>query len=740
MEHRAMTAKIALFDWAPDLLAFMRRAWMTVAISTAIMNVLAVAYLLFATAHFTASSTVFIDMQAAAPFKADNTPIDSQFANGIAESQVEVLESEGLARVVVDRLHLADNPAFMANGNSLINTVLDLLLAPLSTPLPQRADSHETAAVEVLTKMIHVKRIGLSFILELGVVSRDPVMSARLANAVVDAFVDYGLDAKGANTRRASLWLQQRIGELQQQATAADRAVQAFKAEAGIVDTDKGLMNERHLGELNSQLVLARARTADAEARINRIHQIMQAGAWTGDVSDALNNLVITHLREEYVDAARQAAEWSTQVGPKHAAVLQMKDKLKDIQVQIQSELKRIADSAESDRQMALSNQKAIEDQLAALVTAGDQTNENLVHLRALQSSADTYKSLRDNFLVRYTQAVQDQSFPISEVQVVTRAAVPLRKSWPKALIVLAGATFLGLGMGFAIALLREALDKGLRTAAQVRAAFGLPCLGMLPVLKPRSWRDRKPGLVIPGDQQIMAPPMLRQTSLAPFSPYAEAIRGLRLRLTRTREQRRDVNVLGCVSALPGEGKSTVSANFAFFLAEAGFRTVLVDGDLRKRTLSKTLAPACRAGFIDVMSELVPLDDVLWHDAASNLAFLPASADRTGLGLSGQPSLAGSQAQALLTLLRSRFDFVVMDLPAILPVADAAAASNLVDGVVMVVEWARTPEEVVRECLEHTAIDPTRLLGVVLNKVDMKSLQHYHVPTETYAADTLVRA
>jgi polysaccharide biosynthesis transport protein len=729
-----MTAKIAVFDWAPDLLAFLRRAWPTVAVCTGIMLTLAVSYQLFATPRFTASSTVFIDMQAAAPFKTDNTPIDSQFANGLAESQVEVLQSDGLARVIVDRLHLADDKAFMANGNSLMNTVLGILLAPLATPLPKGPDSHTTQAVELLTKMIKVKRVGLSYILELSVVSRDPVMSARLANAIVDAYVDYGLDAKGANTRRASQWLEQRIGQLQEQAIEADRAVQAFKAQAGIVDTDKGLMNERHLGELNSQLVLARARTADAKARVERIQQIMQTGAWKGDVTDALNNLVITHLREEYVDAARQRAEWITQVGPNHATVKMMDGRLKDIQVQIQSELTRIAQSAESDRQMALSNQKDIENQLATLVTAGDLTNNNLVHLRELQSQADAYKSLHDNFLVRYTQAVQDQSFPISEVQVVTRASVPLRKSWPKAIIVLAGGVFLGLSMGFGIALVREALDKGLRTAAQVRSSLGLPCLGMLPALKSRARRgDRKPVVTVAGERQIVAPPLLRQTMQAPFSPYAEAIRGLRIRLTRTREGRREVNVLGCASALPGEGKSTVSANFAFFLAEAGFRTLLVDCDLRKRTLSRILAPGCRGGFADVMADAMPLQDALWRDGGSKLAFLPAASDRSAAG-STLPSLAGPQAQALLADLRAEFDFVVVDLPAILPVGDAAAASGLVDGMVMIVEWGATPEEVVRECLENTAIDPTRLLGVVLNKVDLKSLWHYHMPAGTYAA------
>ena len=105
---------------------------------------------------------------------------------------------------------------------------------------------------------------------------------------------------------------------------------------------------------------------------------------------------------------------------------------------------------------MAIDNQKDIENQLNALVKAGDQTNEKLVRLRALQSAADTYKSLRDNFMVRYTQAVQDQVVPDLRSPGGDAAAVPLRKSWPKAIIVLRRGRFLGLAMGFAIALLRE--------------------------------------------------------------------------------------------------------------------------------------------------------------------------------------------------------------------------------------------------------------------------------------------
>ena len=735
-----MPVNSPVLDWVPDLFAFLRRSWRIVLLCTAVTIALGIVYFVTATSSFTASSTVLIDAEASAPFKQQSSAMDGQYANGVVESQVEVLQSVGLARDVVRALRLADDPVFLANGRSPINTVLGVLLAPFATPMPDDPQSHETGAAELLIRMSRVRRIGMSFILELDVTSRDARLSSRLANAMVDAFVNGGLDAKNVNTKRASLWLQQRIGELQSQAVVADRAVQAFKAEAGIVDTDKGLMNQRYLGELNSQIVLARTRVADAKARLDRIREIIQAGPWAGDVSDALQNAVITHLREQYVDAARQAAEWEARVGPNHAVVTQTRDKLKDIQAQIRSELQRIAEGTESDYRVALTNQRDIERQLDGLVADADRTNLNLVRLRELQSAADTYRTLSGNFLQRYTQAVQDQSFPISDVRIVTHAATPLRKSWPKALIVLAGAAVAGLSLGFTVALVRESFDHGLRTAAQVRTGLELPCLGVLPTLKFRRRTDRAPVEIPTGDRRIVsAPPILRQVMLSPLSPYAEAIRGLRIRLMRPREGRREVSVIGFVSALPEEGKSTVSANFAFFLAEAGFRTLLVDWDFRKHSLSRLLAPTSAAGFAEIVGGSAQLADVVWRDPVSGLAFLPAAAAK-GVTVSEQArgaipalsSLNGPRAQALLASLREQFDYVVIDLPAMLPVADAVAATRLVDGVVMVVECGRTSQAVVQECIEHASIEPQSLLGVVLNKADLDTLHHYPSGVRAY--------
>jgi succinoglycan biosynthesis transport protein ExoP len=748
------------FDWVPDLLFFLRRSWRTVLIGAVAAVALGVLYLLVARPSYTASSVVMIDVRANASFQPRTDVIDSQYANGITESQVEVLQSLGVARAVVRTLGLQDDPAFLGNGGSVVGTLLGLLTRPFSHGPPATVDSRQTAAAEMLEGMIRVRRIGMSFVLALDVTTNDAALSARLNNALVDAFVESGLDAKSVNTKRASAWLEQRIAELQAQATAADRAVQDFKAQAGIVDTDKGLMDEQHLGELTSQLVLARARVADAIGKRDRVHEIIAAtqapGAAPGQgVSDELQNPVIVHLREQYVDLANQAAQLAAKVGPNHDSVQLLRGRLADLRLQIRSELDRIAQGAESDYQVALSSRDDIQRQLDTLVAADQRTNVNMVRLRALQSAADTYKALYADFLQRYTEAVQNQSFPISDVRVVTRAATPLSQSWPRVTLVLGGALVAGIGLGLAAALIRASLDRGIRSAAQVRAGLGLPCLGILPAL-------RRPALLAPAlrpnaaaaraaadSRTIAAPGLWRQVMLKPFSPYAEAIRGLRFKLARERrapealrearvsgvEGTRDGGVIGCVSALPGEGKTTVCANFAFFLAGAGFRTLLVDWDLRRQSLSHALSPGRRSGFADVAAGRAALDDALWRDPATGLEFLPAAAF-SGAGAAAPmpgPDAILSGFGDLLATLRQRFDYIVVDLPAMLAVVDAAVAARLVDGVVIVVEWGKTSLAVVQDSIAQSQIDPDRLLGVLLNKADLDSVTYYDPPIPTPA-------
>jgi succinoglycan biosynthesis transport protein ExoP len=715
-----------VLDWVPDLWAFLRRSWRIVLTGTAVVLGLAVIYLIVARPGFTASSVVMVDVQAAAPFQEQAGAVDSAYSNGLAESEVEILQSMGLAREVVRMLQLQDNKAFLANGGSRVGWALGLLSRPFTASAPATATSRETAAAEILGHMIRVRRVGLSFILELDVTSDSADLSAQLNNALVDAFVLSGIEAKTANTKRASVWLQQRIAELQGQATAADRAVQDFKAEARIVDTDKGLMEAQHIGELTTQLVLARARVADATAR----------------------RAVIIHLREQYVDAADQAAQLTARVGPNHDSVVQLRLRMQDLKLQIRSELDRIAQGTESDYKVALANQSDLQRQLDGLVTEAEKTNYSMVRLRELQSAADTYKALYADFLQRYTEAVQNQSFPISNIRVVTRAETPLRQSSPHAALVLGVALLAGIAFSLTAALVWESFDRGIRTAALVLSGLGLPCLGMLPALKltasdarARRWEGAVANASV-DPRLIAAPAILRQVMLRPFSSYGEAIRGLRFKLARRSDSPRDGGVIGFASAQPGEGKTTVAANFAFFLAGAGFRTLLVDWDLRRQALSQTLSPGRQSGFADVVAGAVDLDAAMWRDTTTGLSFLPAAGFGTTPGAGGlrEPDMILATFGELLTSLRDRFDYIIVDLPPLSPVVDTAVAARLVDGIVIVVEWGRTPLAIVQDSIAQSQIDRERLRGVVLNKVDFDKVGQYYAPAQADGSAPLVPA
>ncbi len=680
---------------------------------------------------FSASTTLMIDMQAAALFNpGERVSGDPMIFSENIASQVEVLSSEGVARNVVASNHLTHDPAFLSNGRpSLFARLTDTLKSLISFSKPPALqssdDSDTTLATQLLMSMTSTKRIGTTSVIEVSVQANSPVMAARLANEIATAYMGHGLLAKSAMARNASDWLQERSRELLDQAQAADQAVQQFKAANNIIDTDKGLMNEAQLGKLNDELGLARSNLSLAEARYNQIQTILKHGIFEGDVPDALDSQLIMHLRQQYLDASRQAAEWSAKYGADHALVINMKNQVRDLQGNIQAELTRISDSYKNSYEVALASERSLEAKIRELSAEAAATNSKLVELRGLQSSAATFRTMYESFLQRYTQAVQDQSFPISEAHVVTSAAVPLRKSSPKTSLVIAVACMAGLTFGFASAFLRETLDRTLRTAGQISTTLGLDFIGFLPLVSPSELRAVTSSSHIEA-KHIAARPissrhaMLRFVNADTFSPFAEIMRNVWLKLGRKGGSGERMKVIGCVSALPEEGKTTVAANLAQFLAGTGAKTLLMDWDLRKLALSRALTPGIKIGFTDVVDSYTDLADAIFSDGQSGLEFLPGGTQGT------LPEVLNSKASKdFLTMLRERYDFVVVDLPAMAASSDVIAASRLLDGVLVVVEWGGTSRQLVMDILARLQTHHIETLGLILNKVNFASLKRY---------------
>ena len=400
-----------------------------------------------------------------------------------------------------------------------------------------------------------------------------------------------------------------------------------------------------------------------------------------------------------------------------------------------------------------------------------------------LESTAQVYHTLYDNFLQRYMEAIQQQSFPITEARVISPAAPPDLKSGPVAWLVLGIAVLFGTAAGFGVATIREAIDRVFRTVRQVETDLQASCLAVLPKLtdlnvgkkeknepgkRQKGGASSKPvsGLSIapPSPERadlesqgasqatiteitrseltrnaakkdyttqspdkakriiVARQPFMRQAVEEPLPHFAEAFRSIKVGVD-TNRLRSHSKVIGLTSTLPGEGKSTVSSNLSELIAHAGKRVVLLDCDLRNPSLTRALARGARSGLLEVLGGHVALDDALYVDEETGLAFLPAVI-KADLAYSNEV-LASDAFRSFLEDLQNSYDYIVVDLPPVAPVVDVRATTQVIDTYIYVVEWGKTKRSLVQHQLASIPDLQDRLLGIVLNKADVRVLERY---------------
>jgi succinoglycan biosynthesis transport protein ExoP len=704
-----------------------RRQLPMILVIIACTTALGLIYLFTATPKFTATARMVIDTHKFQLFQQQGSALgDIAIDPAMTETQVEILKSENISLAVIKDLHLTDDPEFVGPGGGLIGAVFGLVSSLFSSNEPKSDFELTRGALGRFEKLEDIKRVGLTYVMDLSFTSVDAEKSARIANGIADAYITDQLEAKYQATRRASIWLQDRIKELRTQATAAQRAVVAFKEKNNIVDTGGRLMTEQQLAEVNSQMILSRADTAQAKAKLDRINDIMKQDIPDASVTDALQNQTIIKLRGQYVDLAARAAEWAGRYGPNHLAVIRLRSQMQEIVKNVKDELSHIQQAYKSDYDIALTREQSIKNSLANVVSETQLTNQAQVQLRELDSNAQTLQAMYDNFLQAYMQATQQQSFPITESRVISTATRPLGKSQPKTMIVLAVTLAGGMMLSFGAAMFREMSDKVFRTSDQVEGLLGTSCLAMLPILKPAAAK-----VALPNDraraeaarQRIIS----RNNKLfwyvidQPFSRFTEAIRSIKV-AADVNGTLKENKVIAVTSSLPNEGKTTVAANLAQLIAHAGSRVLLVDLDLRNPSLTRGLSSDSK-GLIDVMAGKMALKDAIWTERSTNLSFLPSGA--TPKMLHTNEILSSVLMKKLFEALRSTYDYVIVDLPPLAPVVDARATTNIIDSYVYVVEWGRTRIDVVEHSLSTAAGLHDQLLGVVLNKADTNILGRY---------------
>ena len=693
------------FDPLQLMSFFRRRVELLLGVTVAIF-VAVVLYVAQVTPLYTASADVQIDTRTKAAIDIGQVMSGLSTDSSSVDTEVRILTSRSLAERVVKKLNLnADpefNPALQVKPG--LATRLGLKTAP--PPPPKSAVASPAAvetAVSILLGGLHVQRAGLTYIITLSYTSPDPKKAALIANTYADLYLDDQLEVKYEQARRVSEWLSGRLVSLRQEVEQADAQVQMYKITNNLMSAQGSTLAEAEVSTLNQQIAAANADRAEKLARLQAARAQIQRGGGGADVGAALGSGTISSLRAQEAATSREVAELSTKYGPKYEDLIKAQGRLKDIQAQIASEIQRIMSNLEAEVQVANQRAASLADSQGAARGGLVSNSRAQVGLLELERKAEASRAIYESFLNRSKETSSQQGIQQPDARVVSRAQVPGGPSFPNMKLALLFGAAIALLCGLGAIVLAELLDTGIATGEEVERRFGLPHAASLPKLK-----LRKEGAAGSTPQDFLVD--------NPFSVFAEAFRNLRAFLLLSVESGGTApKSIAICSALPSEGKTTTAFCMMRTLALSGARTVLVDADLRRRGVSK-LVQAGDVGVVEVLEDLKLLDKALVADGRTTGMVLPVVGDIT----TSEDMFSAEKLGALIQALEKRFDFILIDTPPVLALAEARLVASKVDRVVFLVQWRRTPAKAIENAISSLVKAGAKLAGVCLTQVDLR--------------------
>jgi exopolysaccharide transport family protein len=706
-------------DLARLLSIFRRWLWLFVLVMVVALSL--GAYLTFSRIPtYTATGSIVVDLRKQNLINNNINQVLSDLPEdpSVVDTEVEMLRSYALAQKVVNALGLQDDPDFQPDttppswleiAQNWTFGALRSLLQPADDTPPDPALEREVARQTVVQNVwtgLSVTRSGTTNLIYVSYDLYDPVKAAKIANAFMNEFLDMGLDLKFGATRRVSTWLSNRLSGLRNEVQKAEAAVAQYRAQHDLLSTQGATLTEQEVSGLDQQLALARAEQAEADARLSTARAQLAHGSTGEDVTATLDSPVIQGIRAQITTVSQSLAELENRYGPKYPDLVKAKQQRADLERQLHAEIKRILSNLESQATVAHHRTDSISKSLDGLRTQLANNNDASVHLNELERNAESAKTLYEAFLERYKQTSTLEGMADADERIVSSAAVPIVPSAPKPLLNMVLALALGILGGLGAVLLAEALSTSVLTAEDIERDVQRPCLASIPRLGAR-WRHplrrRSPSRA------------LRLIEQAPASAFAEGLRALRnaLRFSRTTDA---AQVVAISSPLPREGKTTVAICLAAIAARSGARAVVVDCDLRRRGLSKAVARRSQRGLIDVLQGRATIEEALVHDRVHGVYYLPI----TRSAKAALDILTSQAMDNLMIGLRDRFDFVVLDTPPVLPVADATVVSTKADVTVLMARWRKTPHGALKAAVKIMYSAGVPIAGVALNGVNQR--------------------
>ncbi len=628
------------------------------------------------------------------------------------ETQYAILRGRGLARRTIDSLKLWDHPLFNRQPGF---SVRGLLMTPINAMTrwfePPRSieapGAEETAAqsrvIDRFLANLNVEAVRYSRLVDVSYRSSDPVLAAKIANALGESYIKQNVELTSTTTKEASTFLTQQLAEQRAKLEASEQALQAYREQ-----TDSVSLEERQnvvvqrLADLNAAVTKANTTRIQKEAAYNQVKIALENPAAIDTVPLILSNPFVQQQKTELASLQRQRAQLSEKLGPNHPDMVKVGVAIQNAEARIKQEVAQVVQSMRNDYEAALAEERSLTATLNRQKGEAQVLNRSGIEYGVLQRDNEANRQMFEALLKRTQETGISEELKAGNIRIVDQAETPRGPVSPNTFNNMMIALLGGLGLAVGLAFASEYGDDRIKNPDELKKSLGLPFLGMVPALF---------------DKAITTPLL---TGGAP-NLFGESFRSIRTNVlfSSADEGSRLVVV---TSSAPGEGKTAVSTNLSLALAQAGHRVLLIDADMRKPRVHEVFTRALSPGLSNFLVGAAMPSEVIQETPQQGLWVMPA-----GTYPPNPAELLGSKKFRDLTVfLQEYFDWVIIDTPPVMAVTDASIVANLAHGVLFVVGAEMTSKRVAQRAVEQLEMSQARFLGAVLNRVDLEHNAYYY--------------
>lgn len=440
--------------------------WLLIGVVTALSIAVGVVYMWTAEPAYTSTASILIDPRERnltdgeiVPSGLGSSSLGADTA--LVQSQVEMLRSRAVMDRLIEQENLLEDPEFGLSTGSGGNPVKALARAILYGPnLDSFAPpSPYDAAIAKLDKAVTVDRVGNTYILTVSVKTRSAEKSARLANAIAQIYLELSQQAANSSTAEAAAALENRLAGLLETANEAQRAVEQYRSENGLLGVEGVLVDEQQLRNLNEQVTVASIEAERARARLDELRRLSALPSAEIAEANILSSPLTERLRAELAIVRAQEDIMRRTYGSRHPRLQSAAQNRQTLEQALVAEFERILGRAESEYQSAAAREQALRAMLVDLEQRQSELNAASIRLRALEQVAQSNRAVYETFLQRSNEARQQIDLPTVTARVISEAVPGSRPSDPQLRLVMAIALLAGLTAGLALAWLLHLLQ-----------------------------------------------------------------------------------------------------------------------------------------------------------------------------------------------------------------------------------------------------------------------------------------